>query len=199
MSVKRKGMFNYVKIVTVGNLGIGKSCILVTYTTGKFPEEYVPTIFDNYSTTMMSEKKVVHLLLVDVTGSEKYDKLRHLSYPQTDVFFLTFAVNSPGSFEDVKNFWVHEVKHHVPNAIRILVGTKSDLRECVSSDKSRLRCVSKEQAQQAAKEMGAACYMECSALTQDGLQNLFNEAVHLTIEKRNQTAKNHKQSCCLIQ
>lgn len=40
--------------------------------------------------------------LFDTAGQEDYDRLRPLSYPQTDVFLICFSVNSPASFENVK-------------------------------------------------------------------------------------------------
>ncbi len=61
-------------------------------------------------------------------GPEDYDRLRPLSYPQTDVFLICFSLISPTSFENIKSKWVPEVMHHWPICKRVLVGTKMDLR-----------------------------------------------------------------------
>jgi Ras-related C3 botulinum toxin substrate 1 len=62
-------------------------------------------------------------------GQEDYDRLRPLSYPQTDVFLICFSVISHTSYQNVKAKWVPEVTHHCPNTKLILVGTKIDLRD----------------------------------------------------------------------
>jgi len=66
--------------------------------------------------------------LFDTAGQEDYDRLRPLSYPQTDVFLICFNVTSPPSFENVKEKWFPEVRHHCPATACIIVGTMVDLR-----------------------------------------------------------------------
>merc|ERR1712146_108955 len=77
---------------------------------------------------VLVDGKAVNLGLWDTAGQEYYDRLRPLSYPQTDVFLIAFSIISPSSFENVKSKWHPEIKHHCPDAPIILVGTKSDLR-----------------------------------------------------------------------
>ena len=68
-------------------------------------------------------------LLFSPLGQEDYDRLRPLSYPQTDVFLVCFSVVSPSSFENVKEKWVPEITHHCPKTPFLLVGTQIDLRD----------------------------------------------------------------------
>lgn len=140
--------------------------------------------------------------LFDTAGQEDYDRLRPLSYPQTDVFLICFSVMSPASFENVKEKWLPEVHHHCPGVPCIIVGTQIDLREDPTlMDKlarQKQKPVEYMQGDKLARELGAVKYgsffsfassfikrelsnagyrryVECSALTQKGLKNVFDE------------------------
>ena len=113
------------------------------------------------------------------------DRLRPLSYPQTDVFLCCFSIVNPSSFENVRAKWYPEVSHHCPNTPIILVGTKVDLREDAATIEKlagkKQAPISYEQGLQMVQEIGAVKYMECSALTQTGLKAVFDEAIRAVI------------------
>lgn len=111
-------------------------------------------------------------------GQEDYDRLRPLSYPQTDVFLICFSCASPASLENIRAKWIPEIEHHAPATPKILVCTKIDLRDEVH--RSGRRIVSYSEGSQVAKEIGAL-YCECSAVTQTGLMNLFDNAIRLSL------------------
>jgi len=189
-----------IKCVVVGDGTVGKTCMLISYTTDSFPGEYVPTVFDNYSAPMVCDGVPVSLGLWDTAGQEDYDRLRPLSYPQTDVFLICFSVVSPSSFENVTSKWCPEIKHHCPDAPILLIGTKIDLRE----DKEALQALSdnghspikREQGQKLANKIRAVKYLECSALTQRGLKQVFDESVRAVL--RPQPIRKRQRKCSLL-
>jgi len=190
-----------IKAVVVGDGAVGKTCLLISYTTNAFPGEYIPTVFDNYSANVMVDKQVINLGLWDTAGQEDYDRLRPLSYPHTDVFLLCYSVVNPASFENVRNKWNAEVTHYCPDAPKLLVATKVDLRtdpEALSFLGKRGQSpVTLEQGQRLAQEMGAARFIECSALTQLNLKQLFDEAIRVVLSpndwKNLRDGKNNKR------
>ena len=118
----------------------------------------------------------ISLGLWDTAGQEDYDRLRPLSYPQTDVFVLCFSVISSTSFTNITNKWMPEIRHHCPDKPIILCGTKIDLREdreyVNQLQKQNIQLIKREQGQRLCKKIRAFKYVECSALTQKGLKQV---------------------------
>lgn len=175
-----------IKCVVVGDGAVGKTSLLISYTTNQFPEDYVPTVFDNYSANVMVGDEKVTINLWDTAGQEEYDRLRPLSYPQTDIFLICFSVVEPSSFQNVKNKWMPEIRHHTPKDTKVLlVGTKSDLREDPHAmdelDEQGLKPVNEPEAAHLAKQLGLVGYLECSAASQRGVREVFDCAIKAVI------------------
>jgi len=202
-----------VKCVVVGDGAVGKTCLLMSYTTQSFPTEYVPTVFDNYSTNIMVNGSMITLGLWDTAGQEEFDQLRPLSYSDANIFIVCFAVTSPVSFENVKAKWLPELAKHQPGVPTLLVGTKSDLRtdQDVLNDltRKRLEPVTADKAQQFAISHMSGRYVECSARTLKGIKEVFDNAIQIVLvgESRKPGALNTSKAappsngskpCCVI-
>ncbi|UJR20659.1 hypothetical protein I4U23_023781 [Adineta vaga] len=191
-----------IKCVSVGDGCVGKTSMLMSYTSNTFPQSYVPTVFDNYSVTIMINNEPYKLALFDTAGQSGYELMREFSYTNTDVFLVCFSVMSPASFNNALKIWIHEIRHSSSSAARtapfLLVGTKIDLRNSVTDvellAKSKQKPITREQGERAAKQYGAYAYIECSALTQENLKETFDTAILASINLLSK--KRSKILCC---
>ena len=149
--------------------------------------------------------KFVSLNLWDTAGQEDYDRLRPLSYPQTDVFLMCFSVVSPISFDHVQQKWFPEISHHCPGVPIVLVGNKTDLREDPNTlavlRERRMAPVTREQGLEMAKRIKAVRYVECSAKTQKNLKEVFHTAAEVVVSPelyRPSNTDKKKKTCTLL-
>lgn len=165
---------------------MGKTSLVVSYTTNGYPTEYIPTAFDNFSAMVSVDGQPVILQLCDTAGQDEFDKLRPLCYTTADVFLLCFSVVSPASFQNVPEKWVPEIRTFAPHAPLVLVGTQCDLREdvkvLIGLAKYRERPVDQAEAKDCVREIGAVTYIECSSLTQKNLKEVFDTAILATLQ-----------------
>lgn len=174
------------KLVIVGDGACGKTCLLIVFSKDQFPEVYVPTVFENYVADIEVDNKQVELALWDTAGQEDYDRLRPLSYPDTDVILMCFSIDSPDSLENIPEKWTPEVKHFCPNVPIILVGNKKDLRNDESTRKELAKMkqepVRYQEGISMAEKICAANYIECSAKTKDGVREVFETATRAALQ-----------------
>jgi len=175
-----------IKLVAVGDGAVGKTSLLIAYAKGTFPEKYVPTVFENYTSHVEHNGRKVLLHLWDTAGQEDYDRLRPLSYPGADIVLLCFSLVTKASFESVQDKWFPEVDHYVKNVPTILVGTKVDLRDDKEADPStgEFNPVSDSEAEKLAEEIGAEKFVAVSAKKGTHLKDLFINSVAIALAAR---------------
>ena len=193
----------HVKCVFVGDGAVGKTCLLSTYVNNTFPEEYIPTVFDNYAKNVVIDDQSVCLQLWDTAGQEDYARMRPLSYDSTDVFVLCFSLVSKTSLDNATSNWKTEVHQYRPNAPIILCGTKLDVRDHFDDFKDDLSPqgfapISDEEVATAAQTMGAADHINTSAKEMTNLNELFEAAVRAVLKQREQATVAPKKSCLLL-
>jgi len=176
-----------VKLVVVGDGAVGKTSLLICYSTGTFPTEYLPTVFENYTAQMKRGGETILLHLWDTAGQEDYDRLRPLSYPGADVVLLCFSTISKASYDAVKEKWAPEVAHYIPSVPTILVGTKVDLREAQAPDPNtgKHNPIVATQGEELKSAIGANQYIEICSKTGFNLTLLFETAVDMVLKERN--------------
>ena len=106
---------------------------------------------------------------------------------------------SRASKDNVKAKWHPEINNHCPGTPVVLVGTKADLRDDPQTQKQlsekNMKMVSADGAEQLRADINAVTYVECSALTQDGLKNVFDEAIRAALSPKKTT---NKSVCTLL-
>eukprot|EP01004_Peranema_trichophorum_P006916 NODE_5714_length_978_cov_91.327485_g5134_i0.p1 GENE.NODE_5714_length_978_cov_91.327485_g5134_i0~~NODE_5714_length_978_cov_91.327485_g5134_i0.p1 ORF type:complete len:205 (+),score=32.62 NODE_5714_length_978_cov_91.327485_g5134_i0:62-676(+) len=165
------GSLSQCKVVVVGDGTVGKTCMLWVYAKKEFPKKYVPTVFDNYVCVIPVNGKPINLSIWDTAGQEEYDKLRTLSYKNTSVFIICFAVDNRASYSNVKDHWVQEIRKYQKDSPIVLVATKSDLRE------SGTRTIGPQEGEDLRRTIGAVAYIECSAKQNQGIKDVFDKAL----------------------
>ncbi|KAM0753379.1 GTP-binding protein rhoA [Meredithblackwellia eburnea MCA 4105] len=177
-----------IKCVCVGDGATGKTCLLTVFKMGKFPTEYIPTVFETYVADIMIGEKHIELALWDTAGQEDFDRLRPLSYHDTDVIMICFGIDSPDSLDNVLTKWIAEVRHHCGKIPIILVGCKKDVR----NDQRVLNMLAQEgkrpltpqEGESVREQIGADRFVECSASTGENVHQVFEVATRLALGKK---------------
>ncbi|XP_043930130.1 rho-related GTP-binding protein RhoV [Protopterus annectens] len=177
-----------IKCVLVGDGAVGKTSMIISYTTNGYPTDYEPTAFDNFSVIVQVDGAPLRIQLCDTAGQEEFEFLRSFCYPGTDVFLVCFSVVNPSSFQNVVEKWIPEIRAKNARTPIILVGTQADLRDdvkvLIKLDRFRLKPVPETQARNLAEKIRARAYVECSSLTQKNLKEVFDTAILAAIEHK---------------
>ncbi|CAG8614901.1 14121_t:CDS:2 [Funneliformis mosseae] len=176
------------KLVVLGDGACGKTSLLNVFTRGYFPQVYEPTVFENYVHDIWIDNQQIELSLWDTAGQEEFDRLRSLSYADTHVVMLCFAVDHRDSLENIESKWMSEITEHCPGVKLVLVALKCDLREDSNIIKSMQRYgdrpVTYEEGLHVAQNINASRYLECSAKHNRGVREAFEQSARVSIHAR---------------
>ncbi|KAJ3309510.1 hypothetical protein HDU76_003586, partial [Blyttiomyces sp. JEL0837] len=172
-----------IKLVCVGDGGCGKTALLTVFNTGRFPETWLPTVFETTQTLLTVDGRQVDLSLWDTAGQEEYGRLLPLSLNGADIILICFDITMPDSYANVAERWGPEIGYSCPGSPIILVGLKTDLRFdqniIQSLAKSQQRPLTYEDGMQMANRIGAKAYMECSARHNLNIRPIFETSVRV--------------------
>ncbi|KAH8662352.1 small GTPase superfamily [Xylariales sp. PMI_506] len=187
------------KLVLLGDGACGKTSLLNVFTRGYFPTVYEPTVFENYvHADIFVDNVHIELSLWDTAGQEEFDRLRSLSYDNTDVVVLCFSVDSKDSLENVESKWVGEIQENCPGVKLVLVALKCDLRENEAEEedgaaaaaaasandgqpREKKPMIDYNQGLDVARRIKALRYLECSAMRNRGVNEAFTEAARVAL------------------
>ncbi|KAL6123908.1 hypothetical protein ACLB2K_076424 [Fragaria x ananassa] len=157
-----------VKLVLLGDSGVGKSCIVLRFVRGQFDPTSKVTVGASFlsQTIALQDSTTVKFEIWDTAGQERYAALAPLYYRGAAVAVIVYDITSPDSFNKAQ-YWVKELqKHGTPDIVLALVGNKADLPE--------KREVSVQDGMDYAEKNGMF-FIETSAKTADNINQLFEE------------------------
>jgi len=172
------------QILLLGDMAVGKTCLINRYTNGVFKEEYISTVgFDYYTKQEEINNKTVQVKLWDTAGQERFKTLTPSFLRNAEGVIIVFDVTSQDSFDNVKG-WINSIKSNLGKNIIpiIIVGNKIDMEN--------MREISKEDGKKIASENDFK-YFETSAKTGIGVDEAIKEIVNqiLDIQDKNEDEK----------
>ena len=179
---------------------MGKTTFVKRHLTGEFEKRYVATIgVEIHSLNFSTNLGEIIFNVWDTAGQEGYDEMRKMSYMDTDVFLVMFALDNRTSFANVRSAWLPELQGFADSGVAsgkakiVLVGTKSDVRDAGGPTGAM---VSDHEARQLAQELGMFADSSCSAKTRENVQSVFDMVVkaQLGIHKDTDIATSKRQS-----
>ncbi|KAH0792743.1 ras-related C3 botulinum toxin substrate 3 [Histomonas meleagridis] len=172
-------MVESVKCTVVGDSQIGKTSLIVTFCSGWFPKDYIPTETNNFSKTILFDDNPIDIRPFDTMSQEEYEEIRSITYEGTDVFIICFSLIEPKTLESVESKWIKEAHDFSEEAPIVLVGLKKDLRDSFVEDpnNTELKPIPIKDGQAMKEKIGAYDYIECSCLTKSNIDKVFETAL----------------------
>ena len=159
-----------IKVILLGNSGVGKTSIINRYVNNVYNSNCETTLGSTYSTREVIKDNVVYKLnLWDTTGQEKYHSITNLFIKGSSIVILVYSIDLLSSFEGL-NYWYNSIKENLEgnNYVLAVVGSKSDL---INEEEEE---VSEDEAKKFAKERNAIFKLVSSKEDPVGINNLFD-------------------------
>ena len=158
-----------IKIILLGDTGVGKTTIINRYINNEFTEENLVTLGSSFATKEVKKNKINYRLKIwDTTGQEKYHSLTSLFVKGSNIVILVYSIDSFSSFENL-NFWYNSIKEQLDgkNYILAIVGNKKDLINDI--------IVTEEQGKNYANDVKGVFRLISAKEEQESINKLFDE------------------------
>ncbi|GBG62967.1 hypothetical protein CBR_g34667 [Chara braunii] len=155
-----------IKLLLIGDSGVGKSCLLLRFSDDSFTTSFITTIgIDFKIRTIELDGKRIKLQIWDTAGQERFRTITTAYYRGAMGILLVYDVTDEASFNNIRN-WIRNIEQHASDTVnKILIGNKADM------DESK-RMVSTARGQALADEFGIK-FFETSAKTNMNVENVF--------------------------
>jgi Ras-related protein Rab-1A len=163
------------KIILIGNIGVGKSCLSLKATKDIFLEEYISTIgFEFYCFNVKVNEKIIKLQIWDTCGQEAYRSLIKNFYRNASLAIVVYSVEDLQSFNDI-DIWLKQVKTYGTSSCKIfLIGNKIDTENRKVSTEMGIKCKN---------DFFFDCFMETSAKDGINIKELFINCATILYEE----------------
>ena len=168
-----------IKVILLGDSGVGKTCIINRYINDEFNPNSKTTLGSNASSKVIKRGQVSYILnLWDTTGQEKYHSITNLFIKGSNIVILVYSIDLLLSFKGL-DYWYKSVQEKLGGNKYVLavVGSKSDL---IKNEEEE---VSEEEAKKFAEEKNAIFKLVSSKEDPDGINNLFDTLLDELIKK----------------
>lgn len=184
------------KFVLLGESNVGKTSILLRFINDTFTSDVKTTVGATFLTkTMYVKKQTVELCIWDTAGQEVYRSLTPMYYRNANAAFLVYDITNRLTFDKIES-WCDAVRQVNNDILLVLCGNKADEDE--------IRQISTHDGKELAQKLGII-YIEVSALTGMGVNNIFNNVILEALEIQKGKYKSsppkailqeNNQSCC---
>ena len=167
---------NIFKILTIGESGVGKTCILRRFVENKFLKNHLATIGIDFKTkTLTINNQEIKLKIWDTAGQERFRNITTQYYKGADGIVLVYDVTDEASYEKIKD-WMDQILSNTQKEDigLVLLGNKCDMEP---------RNVTEEQGNKMAQELNIS-YFETSALTGQGIKEAFEQLTRDIMKKK---------------
>ena len=195
-----------IKIILLGNCGVGKTNIIIRYVNNEFREDEIATLSSYYVTKklIINDKKII-LNIWDTAGQEKYMSVTKMLIQETDILILCYSIVDEVSFKNL-DIWLNSVIEVIGDDFTLgILGNKSDLIEN--------EVISEEEGEKYAKEHNAIFKLVSAKVDKIGIEKFFHSLIERYINdtertqrkvQKNNTQKinnnlkkgKHKKKCC---
>ena len=191
-----------VKVILLGETGVGKTSIINRFITNEFITEDTITLGSSFFTKEIKKQNINYTLKIwDTTGQEKFHSVTNLFIKGSNIIILVYSVNSLNSFEEL-NYWYKSLKRNLEgdNHILAIVGNKIDLKNEV--------VISEDEGKKFAENKNAVFKLVSAKEDPKGINKLFDklleELSQIDFESRTESyiikkksiKKKKKQKCC---